>query len=70
MNKENDMKKSVITLSLILTLGSMMVSCSHQSVDGSDGPQRYVASKGCPTKGEYHSYFDEVERCMEKQSQK
>ncbi|MBC7714250.1 MAG: hypothetical protein H7177_12980 [Rhizobacter sp.] len=64
------MKKSVITLGLILTLGSIMVSCSHQTTGESDTPDRYVASKGCPTKGEYHSYFDEVERCLEKESQK
>ena len=56
------MKKSVITLSLILTLGTLMVSCSHQT----GAPDRYVASKGCPTKGEYHSYFDEAEKCLEK----
>ncbi|MBC7429568.1 MAG: hypothetical protein H7336_13205 [Bacteriovorax sp.] len=64
------MKKSVITLGLILTLGSMAVSCSHQSTSETDAPDRYVASKGCPTKGEYHSYFDEVERCLEKENQK
>lgn len=61
------MKKSVITMSLILTFGTLLVSCSHQQ-EGT--PERYVASKGCPTKGEYHSYFDEVEKCLEKDQQK
>jgi hypothetical protein len=61
------MKKSVIVLGLILTLGSMLVSCSHQ---GSTGPNRYLASKDCPVKGEYHSYFDQVENCLDKEQQK
>ena len=67
MGKENDMKNSVITLGLILTLGSIMVSCSHQEPGV---PDRYVASSGCKVKGEYHAYFDEVERCLEKEQQK
>ena len=67
MLKENDMKNFVITLGLILTLGSMMVSCSHQD---SGVPERYVASEGCAVKGEYHAYFDEVEKCIEKEEQK
>lgn len=62
------MKKSVITLGLILTIASALVSCSHQTTEGSSG--RYVASDRCPVKGEYHSYFDEVERCLEKESDK
>lgn len=62
------MKKSVITLGLILTLTSALVSCSHQTTEGSKG--RYVASDSCPVKGEYHSYFDEVERCIEKEHNK
>lgn len=61
------MKNSIITLSLILTLGSILVSCSHQK----EGvPERYVASEGCKVKGEYHAYFDEVEKCIEKEEQK
>ncbi len=67
MSKENDMKNSVITLGLILTLGSIMVSCSHQEPGV---PERYVASEGCKVKGEYHAYFDEVEKCIEKEQQK
>ncbi len=61
------MKKSVITLSFILTLTSMVVSCSHQEPGV---PDRYVASSGCKVKGEYHAYFDEVEKCIEKEQQK
>lgn len=61
------MKNSVITLSLILTLTSIVVSCSHQEPGV---PDRYVASAGCKVKGEYHAYFDEVEKCIEKEQQK
>lgn len=57
------MKKSVITLGLILTITSALVSCSHQTPGN---PDRYLASEKCPTKGEYHSYFDEVEKCIDK----
>lgn len=64
------MKKSVITLSLILTLTSMMVSCSHQNTSESQEPSRYSASVGCPVKGEYHAYFDDVEKCMDKSEHK
>jgi hypothetical protein len=64
------MKNSIITLGLILTLGSVLVSCSHQGASESGTAERYIASKGCPTKGEYHSYFDDVEKCLEKDQQK
>lgn len=64
------MKKSVITLGLILTLGSFAVSCSHQTSEGSGASGRYTASGGCPTKGEYHSYFDEAQKCLEKAQEK
>jgi hypothetical protein len=60
-------KNSVITLSFILTLASVVVSCSHQQ---SGVPDRYVASEGCKVKGEYHAYFAEVEKCLEKEHQK
>ena len=58
------MKKSVINLALILTFTTALVSCSHQPVPG-----REVASTDCAehVKGEYHSYFDSVERCIEKE---
>ena len=61
------MKKSVITLGIILTFSSILVSCSHQKAVV---PERYLASEGCAVKGEYHAYFDEVEKCMEKEQQK
>ena len=61
------MNKSVITLGLILTLGTSLVSCSHQSTPPND---RFLASQQCPVKGEYHSYFDEVEKCIEKSQEK
>ncbi len=58
------MKKSVIVLSLFLTFTSSLVSCSHRQVPG-----RSVASTDCSehVKGEYHSYFDSVEKCIEKE---
>ncbi len=64
------MKKSIITLGIILTLGTGLVSCSHQKVEGN--PDRALASKQCwdSVKGEYHSYFDQVEKCLEKESEK
>lgn len=61
------MKKSVIGLGLILTLGSILVSCSHHPAGA---PERYTASEGCPVKGEYHAYFNEAEKCIEKEQQK
>lgn len=61
------MKKSVITMGLILTITTALVSCSHQAPVASE-PNRDVASKSCwdSVKGEYHSYFDSVEKCIEK----
>lgn len=58
------MKKSVITLGLFLTFAASLVSCSHQNYQGRD-----VASSDCAehVKGEYHSYFDSVEKCIEKE---
>lgn len=61
------MKKSVITLGIFLTIAASLVSCSHQTPGT---PDRYVASEGCKVKGEYHAYFDEVEKCIEKEQQK
>lgn len=60
--------KKLIKLSLFtLILGTMLVSCSHQQ------PQdRTVAQskQSCwnSIKGEYQSYFDSVEKCIEKES--
>ncbi|NOT80531.1 MAG: hypothetical protein HOP07_16200 [Bacteriovoracaceae bacterium] len=64
------MKNYLIHSGLILTLGFLLVSCSHQKAEM---PQdRAVASKQCwdSVKGEYHSYFDEVEKCIEKENEK
>lgn len=60
------MKKSIQLALFILTTGLLVVSCSHQN------PERSVASKNCwdSVKAEYHSYFDSVEKCIEKQSDK
>lgn len=51
----------------ILTISFVLVSCSHQRTE-----ERSVASKSCwdSVKGEYHSYFDSVEKCIEKESDK
>lgn len=48
---------------LILTL----VSCSHQKPQ-----ERSVAAQSCldSVRPEYHSYFDSVEKCMDKEPQK
>jgi hypothetical protein len=61
------MKKSVITLSSILTLLAFTVSCSHQSAQETN--QREIASTDCKEKSrpDYHSYFDSAEKCIEKQ---
>lgn len=67
MTKENDMKKAVIIFALFLTLGSTLVSCSHHDAGT---PERYAASESCTVKGEYHSYFDETEKCIEKEKLK
>lgn len=55
----------------ILTLGLIgLVSCSHQSPRGNE--ERSVASENCwnSVKGEYQTYFDSVEKCIEKESDK
>jgi hypothetical protein len=64
------MKESVIKITLFLTVVAIMVSCSHQN--SQVPPERSVASKQCwdSVKGEYHSYFDQVEKCIEKDQEK
>jgi hypothetical protein len=64
------MKNSIKLPLFILTvsfLSTLLVSCSHQPV-----PERRVAAVNCwdSVKGEYQSYFDSVEKCIEKQSDK
>lgn len=61
------MKKTVINAILFLGLTTFMVSCSHQETQNHH--DRKTASSECEKhiKGEYHSYFDDVEKCLEKQ---
>lgn len=65
------MKTQIKFWLFILTIGSTLVSCSHQQT----GPNRSLASektKDCwnHVKGEYQTYFDNVEECIEKQDHK
>ena len=58
---------------LILTITTSLVSCSHQPMhEQPDGQKRAVAAQSCwdSVKGEYNSYFDSVEKCIEKESDK
>lgn len=60
--------KKLIKLSLfILTVCLLVVSCSHQKPK-----ERSVASQSCwdSVKGKYQTYFDSVEKCIEKESDK
>jgi hypothetical protein len=64
------MKKFIKSALFILTLTTVLVSCSHQQ-----SQERSVAAqtpKSCwdSVKGEYQSYFDSVEKCIEKESDK
>lgn len=64
------MKKFIKSLLFILTSATSLVSCSHQSPK--ETTDRSIASKKCwdSVKPEYHSYFDSVEKCIEKESDK
>lgn len=68
------MKNLIKSTLFILTLATLMVSCSHQTPKEStqSSQERSVASKSCwdSVKGEYQSYFDSVEKCIEKESDK
>lgn len=48
-----------------------MVSCSHHqnSLSSQNHGDRSVAAEECydSIRGEYHSYFDNVEKCIEKE---
>jgi hypothetical protein len=63
--------KNLIKPSLfILTLVTLLVSCSHQPAQ-----ERAIAAQSKQScwdsvKGEYQSYFDSVEKCIEKESDK
>lgn len=56
-----------LKLVTILTVSFLVVSCSHHSRE-----ERSVASQNCwdSVKGEYQTYFDSVEKCIEKESDK
>ena len=58
----------------ILTLLVIAVSlCSCSTVPRADkGPERDLASKNCwdSVRPEYNSYFDSVEKCIEKKDKK
>jgi len=61
------MKQIIKSTLFILTISLISVSCSHH-----ENAERSVASKACldSVKGEYQSYFDSVEKCIEKESDK
>ena len=64
------MKKFTLSFLLILTFLSMLVSCSHHTTQ-----DRAVAAQSksdCidSVRPEYQSYFDSVEKCIEKESDK
>jgi hypothetical protein len=59
------MKHKITTFSIFLILGTLLASCSHQKPTTTDSTDRSLASDKCKVKGEYHSYFEEVEKCLE-----
>lgn len=61
------MHKFIKSTLFILTIGLVVMSCSHQKPQ-----ERSVAAQNCwdSVKGEYHSYFDSVEKCIEKEADK
>ena len=61
------MKKYIPLAIFFLTFTTILVSCSHH-----EQKDRSVASKNCwdSVKAEYHSYFDSVEKCIEKETDK
>jgi hypothetical protein len=60
-------KLSLFILTMSVCLSPLLVSCSHQKTT-----ERSMASKSCwdSVKGEYQTYFDSVEKCIEKESDK
>lgn len=64
------MKKFTKSSLFILTLLIFVVSCSHQApVDRAVAAQTRLSCWDS-VKGEYQSYFDSVEKCIEKESDK
>lgn len=63
-------KPSLFILTIAMTLSTVLVSCSHRPIQ-----KRSIASestKDCwnHVRGEYQSYFDSVEDCIEKEDHK
>ena len=54
----------------ILTLLTLLVSCSHQLPQSRAIAGTPQANCWDSVKGEYQSYFDSVEKCIEKESDK
>lgn len=68
---KTQIKSRLFILTLIAASSGLVVSCSHQPTS----PERSIASastKDCwnHVKGEYQSYFDNIEECIEKQDHK
>lgn len=58
------MRAQAFNLIFALLVLLILVSCSHQGPE-IQGQNRNLAQSGCKIKGEYHSYFDEAEKCLE-----
>lgn len=44
---------------------TVLLSCAHETPKGTAA--RYTASDDCVVNGEYHAYFEQVEKCLEKE---
>lgn len=67
---KHSIKSPLFILTFACLCSSFLVSCSHQAPQ-----ERSIASestKSCwsKVKGEYQSYFDSVEECIEKEDHK
>ena len=67
------MKLYFIKSLFFFILLAQLVSCSHRqhSSNPASSSERAIASEKCmdSIKGEYHSYFDKVEKCLELEDQ-
>ncbi|MBC7537990.1 MAG: hypothetical protein H7281_04165 [Bacteriovorax sp.] len=64
------MKKLIKLPLFTLTLTTLLVSCSHQKPQDRAIATQSKQSCWDSVKGEYQSYFDSVEKCIEKESDK
>lgn len=64
------MKKLIKPSLFILTLVTILVSCSHQIPQDRAIAAQSRQSCWDSVKGEYQTYFDSVEKCIEKESDK